>query len=425
MKKQPRLLLAIIVCSAIMVVIFYYLLMIPGKHVNECFQQKHHHASHNYSKIICKENSENISDSGNFLHWFFSKYLRKTERLEHRYSNHQTPVPCTANATKTILFWTPSYHNSNRWKGAERSFLKCPCTCVAEYSQSMILYADAVLFFGFTIDMKNLPYKRVLSQPWIFYSLEPPTITTRNGFHGNMYADFFNWTMTYRTDSDIYIPYKYYVQQAMLKDWKQTEKNATEEQNMKVLTDNEIVFNSTKLVVAMISNCKRKQRLKIVQELQKYVPVEVFGRCTQRPLCKNETTKSLCLTAELSHYKFYLSFENSQCLDYITEKYWTIPFKYGLVPIVWGTTITNYAKIAIPGSYIHNDEFASTRELAQYLLLLDSNETLYNKYFNWKERYTIKSTDGWCKLCQRLHETNYKQKVYHDFHSWWEESCKS
>ena len=38
---------------------------------------------------------------------------------------------------------------------------------------------------------------------------------------------------------------------------------------------------------------------------------------------------------ELKHYKFYLSFENSLCLDYITEKFF-LAFHAGVVPIVYG-----------------------------------------------------------------------------------------
>ncbi|KAL9982593.1 hypothetical protein ACROYT_G004655 [Oculina patagonica] len=39
---------------------------------------------------------------------------------------------------------------------------------------------------------------------------------------------------------------------------------------------------------------------------------------------------------EYQRHKFYLAFENSLCVDYITEKYWRNSLERGLVPIVLG-----------------------------------------------------------------------------------------
>jgi alpha-1,3-fucosyltransferase len=41
-------------------------------------------------------------------------------------------------------------------------------------------------------------------------------------------------------------------------------------------------------------------------------------------------------------YKFYLSFENSLCSDYVTEKFWKI-LNFNIVPIVLGGA--NYEKV--------------------------------------------------------------------------------
>ena len=49
-------------------------------------------------------------------------------------------------------------------------------------------------------------------------------------------------------------------------------------------------------------------------------------------------------------YKFYLSFENSFCTDYITEKLWKV-LNYDIVPIVMGGG--NYTKYAPAKSYIN------------------------------------------------------------------------
>lgn len=53
----------------------------------------------------------------------------------------------------------------------------------------------------------------------------------------------------------------------------------------------------------------------------------------------------------MKRYKFYLLFENGNCVDYVTDKYWGPPLDLGIVPVVLGGA--HYKKIAIPGSYIN------------------------------------------------------------------------
>ena len=37
-----------------------------------------------------------------------------------------------------------------------------------------------------------------------------------------------------------------------------------------------------------------------------------------------------------SDYKFFLAFENSNCKDYVTEKFWVNGFKYEAIPVYMG-----------------------------------------------------------------------------------------
>ena len=106
-----------------------------------------------------------------------------------------------------------------------------------------------------------------------------------------------------------------------------------------------------------------------------------------------------------SKYKFYLSFENSVCTDYVTEKFFWIMTR-NMVPVVYGGA--DYSSIAPPHSYIDARQF-EPKELADYLLMLDANETLYNEYFWWKDNYYVEAGQeqmvkrGFCELCKKLH----------------------
>ena len=71
---------------------------------------------------------------------------------------------------------------------------------------------------------------------------------------------------------------------------------------------------------------------KVVVELQKEIPVDVYGPC--RPLdCGH---KQRCLNMLRKHYKFYLAFEKVSCRHYITEEFWYVALQHDVILIVMG-----------------------------------------------------------------------------------------
>ncbi len=87
----------------------------------------------------------------------------------------------------------------------------------------------------------------------------------------------------------------------------------------------------------IVSNCEtRSDREGYVRELRKYVGVDIMGGCGSRPCDQHHRSRSdNCSAAVDNDYKFYLSFENSLCDQYVTEKFWR---RMGepVVPIVMG-----------------------------------------------------------------------------------------
>jgi len=85
-----------------------------------------------------------------------------------------------------------------------------------------------------------------------------------------------------------------------------------------------------------------------------------------------------------------------------------------------GAPRVDYEKHAPEHSFIHVDDFASAKELAEYLHLLNQNDTLYNQYFEWKETGRFINTYFFCRLCAMLHEAPKVQpRHYPDFNEWW------
>ena len=87
-----------------------------------------------------------------------------------------------------------------------------------------------------------------------------------------------------------------------------------------------------------------------------------------------------------------------------------------------GAKPSSYARSAPRHSYIHVDQFSGPKELADYLHLLDKDDSLYNQYFEWKGTGEFINTKFWCRVCALLHNpVKRPQSVsfYEDINEWW------
>ena len=185
-----------------------------------------------------------------------------------------------------------------------------------------------------------------------------------------------------------------------------------------------IEAKKTKAPVAwMVSNCNtRSRRASYVRELQKYIDIDIYGNCGTLK-CGNKRDRQVeCYDMIQKNYKFYLSFENSECIDYVTEKLANV-LDLDLVPIVLGGT--NYTRDSPPHSVIDVYNFQSPRELALYINELDNNMDKYLEYFKWKTKYkvvngSVANPSSYCKLCDILHDKKFpKTKTVHNMSAFW------
>ncbi|XP_077519244.1 glycoprotein 3-alpha-L-fucosyltransferase A-like isoform X2 [Amblyomma americanum] len=275
---------------------------------------------------------------------------------------------------------------------------KCPVdTCEIVTSQDEAPDADAVLFKDRFVAPK---YRRPWNQVWILYLLECP-------YHTQSFLNFrnvFNWTATYRHDSDIVAPYEKFVHY---------EDGGTTARP----TAGAVSRNKTKKVAWFVSNCAaRNQRLQFARKLAAYIDVDIYGTCGSLKCPRAQAGHCFDL---LDHdYKFYLAFENSNCKDYITEKFFVNGLGRDVIPIAMGARPSDYARASPARSFIHVEDFPSVKALADYLHLLDRNETLYNEYLRWKGSGEFINTYFWCRLCAMLHAPPLP-KVYPDIGAWW------
>ncbi|KAF7669755.1 hypothetical protein LDENG_00155410 [Lucifuga dentata] len=203
--------------------------------------------------------------------------------------------------------------------------------------------------------------------------------------------------MNYRRDADISIPYGVLVP-------KKTGENESG-------VEDGVPLNKTSLVCWVVSNYQsHHKRTQVYHELQAIVPVNVYGRTRRRPL------SSKALLPTISRCYFYLAFENSIAKDYITEKLWRNSYLGGAVPVVLGPSLSDYRAVAPPHPFIHVDEFASVKDLGEYLKQLAEDKKRYNDYFSWKQQWKV-GLHRDCKICS-VYDSLPQHKVYSDLHAW-------
>ncbi len=85
------------------------------------------------------------------------------------------------------------------------------------------------------------------------------------------------------------------------------------------MTHKELFKSKQKLVAWFVSNCHSWSKRELyVKELQKFIPVDIYGPCGNLSCPRNKEAE--CDAMLERDYKFYLSFENSICHQYTTEK---------------------------------------------------------------------------------------------------------
>lgn len=364
-----------------------------------------------------------FKDTNNTLH---NKNPVNNDKVEHAdWSETQTLANSDLymnDKWKRIAFGTKYFDtywpNKPNWKFPdENPFKDCDyknCVMVKNPKD-----AHLILFNGYDVTpekVKKIP--RNQDQIWTYLNHESPYVYYT---YLKQFNSVFNWTCSYRLDSDIYVPYGF------------TQALTDDEQKMVDRTKN-YANGRDKLAVVVSGHCTETQnrRWEFIYELKKYMDVDILGQCASfagRQLPNRMTIPCVeqCKPENLAkHYKFYLSFENANCLDYISEKFWCNAFKANLVPVVLGgLSNDDYQKVAPPYSYIsvHNFNF-SAKLLAKYLLYLHQNDEKYNQYFQWKEKYKVhcyQENDFPCKICQTLHNKTKtsERKIITNLYALW------
>ncbi|XP_076859558.1 4-galactosyl-N-acetylglucosaminide 3-alpha-L-fucosyltransferase 9-like [Brachyhypopomus gauderio] len=317
-------------------------------------------------------------------------YFQFTEKY------NKTVFPQLDKPTLLLWFWPENY----RFNLSDCKFFFDVDGCFLTDDRSLYSMADRVLIFhkAIELNLSNLPPSpRPLFQQWIWFHVESPTNTKRIPGLENL----FNLTLSYRSDANIVVRNHLKVRKTPI---------------------NKIVIpKKDKLLCWIVSNTDPQTgtavRTGYYNQLKKYIKVHVFGKAVGWSL-KYEDYYPV-----IASCKFYLAFENSIHKDYITEKI-NAPLAVGTVPIVLGPPRENYEKFFPASSFIHVNDFANAKSLAQYIITVNRDDQLYRSYFQWRKymyakRHLILQNHEFlkpiCTACEyvgRHKEYNVAQDIY-------------
>ncbi|XP_026317845.1 alpha-(1,3)-fucosyltransferase C-like [Hyposmocoma kahamanoa] len=284
------------------------------------------------------------------LFCFSSVFIAWVHFSGHNYNNETTKayqvIAKGSKNLKYILFWTradfaPFYYYG---KG-QTAFIKNNCSHVncfvtsnRKLFNSKMTKFDAILFNGRNLDSFDLPKVRSPNQMYIYMMTES---ADNYPVCDPVFNNFFNWTATYRLDSDIPMTYMVIrnmsgeiVGPKMKMEWV-----SLDSQNVSL---NEKFYTrmqmKRKTVAWFASKCSTLGgRETAVNRLQKALSsygltIDIYGACGDLYCRKNDVSCDEILRRD---YLFYLAFENSLAVDYVTEKV-VRALQNDVVPIVYG-----------------------------------------------------------------------------------------
>ncbi|KAL4717600.1 hypothetical protein ACJJTC_000749 [Scirpophaga incertulas] len=359
--------------------------------------------------------------------------------LQHSVHLEESNIPISAfhNKTKYILLWTNPTNTPFVYFGIGNSiFIKKKCKWTNCYVTSDINYLSDVTMFEVIafngpqlqemIAYKNIPRRRSLSQKYVFANIES---SANYPICTDIWNEFFNWTWTYKLDSDAVWGYltirnstNHIVGPRKDMHWmnfiEMDDINYDLKDKLKSKSRAVAWFASS----CMTSSLREKYVTNLQNHLKKYnLMIYIYGKCGEYE-CPAELMPR-CLKMLENKYYFYLAFENAISEDYVTEKI-IYALKHNTVPIVFGGA--NYTRFLPYGSYL-NAYKMHPENLASTIHRIIQNPTMYHNFFRWKKYYSYHhrnespETDDYCNFCAILNNEKLikASTVYENFNYWW------
>lgn len=224
------------------------------------------------------------------------------------------------NSLKRILLWNPYFEDTFGYEPI-KSFQEnnCPAVkCHLTNDKKLLGEIDAVIVHGVKFGELPIIKNRPVNQRWIYTLYESPYHMREIGSAWAMpkLNGFFNLSSTYMYDTDFPNFYDIFTYWEYNRNFDETK---------------DFLADKSGFAAAIVSNCGAgSKRIELLRELQSYIKLDIYGGCGHFKCPKGKK----CRQYIASKYKFFFSFENSVCKDYLSEKFF-YTLEYDIVPVVY------------------------------------------------------------------------------------------
>ncbi|XP_059167228.1 alpha-(1,3)-fucosyltransferase C-like [Physella acuta] len=296
-------------------------------------------------------------------------------------------------------------------EGYMKNTPRCPVNRCNFHLGNATKDTDVFMVGAVLLKDKTLPTQRWPGQLYVIYADESAAhyrsdITQEN----STWRHAFNLTVTHRSDADLHYPYGRLLYSPLSADQRPDYYELARKKN--------------ESIVWFVSHCETQSKRELyVKEMQKYVNITIIGRCGGvDPTCPHRD-QGQCMHDIFKDYLFYLSFENSICHEYVTEKVFKVFVQETpIIPVVRGGS--DYARVLPANTFIDADWFQTPKELALFLTALGRDLKTYSRMLELKSMYkTLPKFLVLCEVCRALVHQLVKPKVY-DIKKWLDAGCR-
>uniref|UniRef100_A0A914QMS9 Fucosyltransferase n=1 Tax=Panagrolaimus davidi TaxID=227884 RepID=A0A914QMS9_9BILA len=269
--------------------------------------------------------------------------------------------------------------NEYAWKNISYIDYECGKKCIFTRDRKLEEYATVITFHVGSMQLWNYPKTQSESRMHVFVNFEPPTNAP---ILVKLPEDFFNYTISYRWDSDVTMSYGCF--------------HSLEGKND-------------------TNKWEQRERELIIEKLQTYINITNYGKCFNSKYNPDPDT---------SKFYFVIAFENAHCTDYITEKIWRL--RDMTVPIILDRSQLRGKYTTLNPYVIAVTDFKNIKELGDYLNFLMKNHTEYRKYLDWTKFYKKSYgcfflNDMPCVLCDLALKITNGFRKQNNVRKWWQE----